>query len=300
MTISDFSGKARRISTILLLLISLFLSCVYVPKSVAVPVFNVTKTEYVNVGGGFSRTDIYFDYRGLDTFGSEPNPCYQKNCDVGFGEGPWHMWPNVNSTQISTRTKAGYCGRQATTIRGLVACILGKPTTSTSMDPVINSSGSTRVWTVYDLSKIRCIGLFYGLSNSDWRWLPGQPCVSLPEPQNSCVISGDIILDHLTQTASNVNGHNTSKWVGINCSKNQTAKFYLISNDGSTNGQITLKSGSLISHIAVNNQSLSSNGLSVSLLGGGDYIKVGSTLRTIGIAPQGRHTGSAVLVFEIL
>ena len=128
--------------------------------------------------------------------------------------------------------------------------------------------------------------------SSAWRFAgPVSPPPVIPA---SCKIYGPITLDHGSISLTDINGNISTSEVEIECSKESDVLLKI-----ENNGVITLGNNSIKSTIDLNG--MSGGGVKINKVGpNGRYVKVSSTLASLGGVNGGEFNGSGVITLEIL
>lgn len=128
--------------------------------------------------------------------------------------------------------------------------------------------------------------------NSAWRFAgPVSPPPVIPA---SCKIHGPITLDHGSISIADINGDISTSEVKIECSKESDVSLKI-----ENNGVITLGNNSIKSNVYLNG--VSGGSVKINKVGpNGQYVKVSSTLASLGGVNSGNFNGSSVITLEIL
>lgn len=116
-----------------------------------------------------------------------------------------------------------------------------------------------------------------------------------PQPSGSCDFNQDVLtLDHGTLTRQELDGHEVSENVSINCTTSQTLKLYIYSAD---NVQLR-DDGSLYSELYMNDNVLGTSGFTLDVAEQ-ENVVVKSVLHTNGSVAAGEFAGSTVMLITV-
>ena len=249
------------------------------------------------------NSSINFDYNftlaDWDENDSTPNPCYGLNACTIFishrhdasGTSGWGVvqgWGVAAYPFISSSETLGEVGKELKKVFPL-------PYSGTT-----NHNGTVNFE--------ECVGFFYapgvnmGTSGPvvDQKYagdniLPGSICGTAPQPSGSCDFNQDVLtLDHGTLTRQELDGHEVSENVSINCTTSQTLKLYIYSAD---NVQLR-DDGSLYSELYMNDNVLGTSGFTLDVAEQ-ENVVVKSVLHTNGSVAAGEFAGSTVMLITV-
>ncbi|MGK3227573.1 hypothetical protein ACCW94_21090 [Enterobacter soli] len=246
--------------------------------------------------------DYQFTIAEWDETDSTPNPCYElSGCTIFIshrhnaagtsGSGVVRSWGAGTYPFITTAETLGELGKE-------LKAIFALPFSSTT-----NHSNNSATATE------ECVGFFYAAgknlgSNSSpivsesfrgYPIMPGSICGSAPAPSGSCDFNQDVLtLDHGTLTRQELDGHEVSETVSINCTTSQTLKLYIYSAD---NVQLR-DDGSLYSELYMNDNVLGTNGFTLDVAEQ-ENVVVKSILHTNGSVAAGEFSGSTVMLITV-
>lgn len=242
-----------------------------------------------------------FTIADWDEDDSTPNPCYGLSaCTIFIG----HRH-NAAGTSGSRANRSWGAGTYPFIITSETMGELAKEFKSIFSLPYSSStrhSGST-------VATEECVGIFYaagknlGTNSSEvndssftgYPLLPGSICGAAPAPSGSCDFDQDVLtLDHGTLTRQELEGHEVSETVSINCTSSQTLKLFIYSAD---NVQLR-DDGSLYSELYMNDNVLGTNGFTLDVAEQ-ENVTVKSVLRTNGSVAAGEFSGSTVMLITV-
>ena len=245
--------------------------------------------------------DYNFTIADWDEDDSTPNPCYGLSACTIFighrhdaagtaGSGIVRAWGAGTYQFIIESETMGDLAKQ-------IKAIFSLPFSSTT-----NHKANT-------VAAEECVGMFYAAgknlgSNSSavnetafqgHPMMPGSICGTAPQPSGSCDFDQDVLtLDHGTLTRNELDGHEVSETVSINCTSSQTLKLYIYSAD---NVQLR-DDGSLYSELYMNDNVLGTNGFTLDVAEQ-ENVTVKSVLRTNGSVAAGEFSGSTVMLITV-
>lgn len=245
--------------------------------------------------------DYNFTIADWDEDDSTPNPCYGLSACTIFighrhdaagtsGSGIVRSWGAGTYPFIIESETMGDLAKQ-------IKAIFSLPFSSTT-----NHKANT-------VAAEECVGMFYAAgknlgSNSSavnetafqgHPMMPGSICGTAPQPSGSCDFDQDVLtLDHGTLTRNELDGHEVSETVSINCTSSQTLKLYIYSAD---NVQLR-DDGSLYSELYMNDNVLGTNGFTLDVAEQ-ENVTVKSVLRTNGSVAAGEFSGSTVMLITV-
>lgn len=244
--------------------------------------------------------DYTFTIASWDENDENANPCYELNACTLFishrhdssgnsGTGVVRSWDSSQYPAMLTAKTIGALGK-------VLNSALSLPFNSTT-----NHNGSVG----YE----ECVGIFYAagtnLGNNQsstnqtkfqgYPLLPGSICGTAPQPSGSCDFNQDVLtLDHGTLTRQELDGHEVSESVSINCTTSQTLKLYIYSAD---NVQLR-DDGSLYSELYMNENVLGTSGFTLDVAEQ-ENVVVKSVLHTNGSVAAGEFSGSTVMLITV-
>lgn len=242
-----------------------------------------------------------FTIADWDENDSTPNPCYGLSACTIFighrhdaagtsGSGIVRSWGAGNYPFIITSETMGDLAKQ-------IKAIFSLPFSSTT-----THQANT-------VATEECVGLFYAAgrnlgSNSSAAnissfqghpMMPGSICGTAPQPSGSCDFDQDVVtLDHGTLTRQELEGHEVSETVSINCTTSQMLKLYIYSAD---NVQLR-DDGSLYSQLYMNDNVLGTNGFNLDVVER-ENVVVKSVLHTNGSVEAGEFSGSTIMLITV-
>lgn len=245
--------------------------------------------------------DYNFTIADWDEDDSTPNPCYGLSACTIFighrhdaagtsGSGIVRSWGAGTYPFIIESETMGDLAKQ-------IKAIFSLPFSSTT-----NHKANT-------VAAEECVGMFYAAgknlgSNSSavnetafqgHPMMPGSICGTAPQPSGSCDFDQDVLtLDHGTLTRNELDGHEVSETVSINCTTSQTLKLYIYSAD---NVQLR-DDGSLYSELYMNDNVLGTNGFTLDVAEQ-ENVVVKSILHTNGSVAAGEFSGSTVMLITV-
>lgn len=245
--------------------------------------------------------DYNFTIADWDEDDSTPNPCYGSSaCTIFIG----HRH-NAAGTSGPRTNRSWGAGTYPFLITSETMGELAKEFKSIFSLPYSSStrhSGNT-------VATEECVGIFYavgknlGTNSSEvndssftgYPLLPGSICGAAPAPSGSCDFDQDVLtLDHGTLTRQELDGHEVSETVSINCTSSQTLKLFIYSAD---NVQLR-DDGSLYSELYMNDNVLGTNGFTLDVAEQQNVV-VKSVLRTNGSVAAGEFSGSTVMLITV-
>ncbi|WP_029484990.1 MrpH family fimbial adhesin [Enterobacter mori] len=245
--------------------------------------------------------DYNFTIADWDEDDSTPNPCYGLSaCTIFIGHR--HDAAGTSGSGIVRSWGAGTYPFiiESETMGDLakkIKAIFSLPFSSTT-----NHKANT-------VAAEECVGMFYAAgknlgSNSSavnetafqgHPMMPGSICGTAPQPSGSCDFDQDVLtLDHGTLTRQELDGHEVSETVSINCTSSQTLKLYIYSAD---NVQLR-DDGSLYSELYMNDNVLGTNGFTLDVAEQ-ENVVVKSVLHTNGSVAAGEFSGSTVMLITV-
>lgn len=245
--------------------------------------------------------DYNFTIADWDEDDSTPNPCYGLSACTIFighrhdaagtsGSGIVRSWGAGTYPFIIESETMGDLAKQ-------IKAIFSLPFSSTT-----NHKANT-------VAAEECVGMFYAAgknlgSNSSavnetafqgHPMMPGSICGTAPQPSGSCDFDQDVLtLDHGTLTRNELEGHEVSETVSINCTSSQTLKLFIYSAD---NVQLR-DDGSLYSELYMNDNVLGTNGFTLDVAEQ-ENVVVKSILHTNGSVAAGEFSGSTVMLITV-
>ena len=251
--------------------------------------------------GSNSCYDYTFTIADWDENDATPNPCYQlsactliighrHNVAGTSGPGIERSWDAGSYPFLITAETMGEVSQQFKTIFTF-------PYSSTT-----RHSGVAVNWE-------ECVGFFYAAgknlgNNASYvnqsafqghPMMPGSICGVAPQPSGSCDFNQDVLtLDHGTLTRQELDGHEVSENVSINCTTSQTLKLYIYSAD---NVQLR-DDGSLYSELYMNDNVLGTSGFTLDVAEQ-ENVVVKSVLHTNGSVAAGEFAGSTVMLITV-
>lgn len=242
-----------------------------------------------------------FTIADWDEKDSTPNPCYGLTaCTIFIG----HRH-NAAGTSGSRTNRSWATGTYSFLTTAETMGELAKSFKSIFSLPYSSStrhSGST-------VATEECVGIFYAagknlgtntseVNNSSFTGyplLPGSICGAAPAPSGSCDFNQDVLnLNHGTLTRQELEGHEVSETVSINCTTSQTLKLFIYSAD---NVQLR-DDGSLYSELYMNGNVLGTAGFTLDVAEQ-ENVTVKSVLRTNGSVAAGEFSGSTVMLITV-
>jgi hypothetical protein len=248
--------------------------------------------------------DYDFTIAGWDENDTTPNPCYGLTACTFFighrhdatgssGSGIVRSWGAGTSGTYSFVTKSETLGEVAKQFKAIVSL----PYSGTT-----RHSGNT-------IATEECVGMFYAAgknlgTNSSavndskftgYSMVPGSICGVAPQPSGSCDFGQDVLtLDHGMLPRQELDGHEVSESVSINCTIPQLLKLYIYSAD-----DVQLRDdGSLYSELYMNDNVLGINGVSLDVTEQ-ENVVVKSVLRTNGSVTAGEFSGSTIMLITV-
>ena len=245
--------------------------------------------------------DYSFTIGDWDENDSTPNPCYgltactifighRHNSAGTSGSGIVRSWSANTYPVITTSETMGALGAG-------IKAIFSLPFSSTT-----NHTANT-------VATEECVGMFYaagsnlGSNNSatnngtfsGYPIMPGSICGVAPAPSGSCDFEQDVLnLDHGTLARQELEGHEASENVSINCTTSQTLKLYIYSAD-----KVQLREdGSLYSELYLNDNVLGTTGFTLDVAEQ-ENVAVKSVLRTNGSVEAGEFSGSTIMLITV-
>lgn len=278
----------------LLILLSLLALTTARPSSAAV-------WSWINAITQNSSTNYDYDFTlaDWDENDTTPNPCYgQTACTIFISHK--HSSSGTSGTGVVRGWGvAAYPFIGSSVTLGEVGVELKK------IFPLPYSGTTNHVGSV---NFEECVGFFYapgvniGTSTSandekyrGYNILPGSICGTAPQPSGSCDFNQDVLtLDHGTLPRQELDGHEVSETVSINCTTSQTLKLYIYSAD---NVQLR-DDGSLYSELYMNDNVLGTNGFTLDVAEQ-ENVVVKSILHTNGSVAAGEFSGSTVMLITV-
>lgn len=241
-----------------------------------------------------------FTIGGWDENDSTPNPCYgQSACTIFIGH---------------RHDSAGTSGQSVVRGWGVAAYpFVGNTETLGELGAELKKifplpySGITN-HAANTVATEECVGIFYAPSvnigtdsatNNEkyagYSLLPGSICGTAPQPSGTCDFDQDVLtLDHGTLSKRELEGHEVTENVSINCTNAETLKLYIFSAD---NVQLR-DDGSLYSELYMNDTIIGTTGFTIDVTER-TQVSVKSVLRTNGNVTAGEFSGSTVMLITV-